>query len=1118
MQRVKAWEEKVIIPTYQIGKPDRNPMFLEKRVYQGSSGSVYPHPVIDKVFDEKENKPYIALFLENEFLKIMILPEIGGRIQMAYDKTNHYHFIYYNQVIKPALVGLAGPWISGGIEFNWPQHHRPSTFDPVDYTIEENADGSQTVWVNEIERMFHTKGAAGFTLYPGKAYLEVTGKLYNRTPFPQSFLWWANPAVHVDEHYQSVFPPDVHAVYDHGRRDVSDFPIATGTFYKVDYSPGTDISRYQNIPVPTSYMAVNSNYDFVGGYHHQKKAGMLHISDHHISPGKKQWTWGSGDFGKMWDRQLTDHDGPYFEIMTGVYTDNQPDFSWIMPNEERIFKQYFLPYKEIGYVKNANKEAAVNLEINNNRIIVKVYVTSVQKSLRILLKYDQHVLLNETADLSPENFFSKEITIPDKINEEKLCLELINKDKQAFISYHPPKQGEKVIPSPAKAIGDPKEIKNSEELYLAGLHLEQYRHATFSPVSYYEEALQRDPTDIRCNNALGRWYLKHGQFSKAAPFFKNAIEKLTRHNLNPYEGEPYYNQGLCLTYMGKWDEAYDSFYKSAWNAAWQDNAYLQLAYIDCRQGDLEKALENIAHSLARNYHGMKARHLKGIILRKLKEEERAEKWLEETLNIDTFDFGSRNELCLILLSKNRKEEAEKERKVLQILIRGWEQSYIEIAIDYANAGFYEDAVSWLLQIEESRYPMVHYYLAYYFANIGKTKEKKAALQKAASLSEERVFPNRLEDIFVLQFAIHENPEDYKASYYLGNLWYDKRQYNEALQWWEKSAYLNDGFATVHRNLGIAYYNKLRDPDKAVSAYKKAFDCNTTDARILFELDHLYGLMNNPVAERLSFLQKHISLVEERDDLYIEYVRLHNLSGNFDEAERLLKKRHFHPWEGGEGKVSAQYVYSKIALAEISLKDKNPGCAIQLLEEAQHYPENLGEGKLYGAQENNIFYLLGCAYDAEGITSKAKSSWQLAAGGTVELSQAIYYNDRNPAMIFYQGLALEKLHREEEAKQHFESLIHYGKDHLNDKIKIDFFAVSLPDLSVFETDPDKQNRIHCHYLMGLGYVGLGERENAETHFQQVLKMNVAHEGVAMYIKQSSERELNIRLKNKTANDK
>jgi hypothetical protein len=209
---------------------------------------VYPNPVIEKIYDEKEDKEYHGLFLENKYIKIMILPELGGRIQMAYDKIKDSHFIYYNQVIKPALVGLTGPWISGGIEFNWPQHHRPSTFEPVDYKIEENADGSKTIWVNEVERMFHTKGMAGFTLHPDKAYIEIKAKLFNRSTLPQTFLWWANPAVKVNDDYQSIFPPDVNAVFDHGKRDVSTFPIATGTYYKVDYSPGTDISHVKEHP------------------------------------------------------------------------------------------------------------------------------------------------------------------------------------------------------------------------------------------------------------------------------------------------------------------------------------------------------------------------------------------------------------------------------------------------------------------------------------------------------------------------------------------------------------------------------------------------------------------------------------------------------------------------------------------------------------------------------------------------------------------------------------------------------------------------------------------------------------------------------------------------------
>ena len=267
----------------------------------------------------------------------MILPELGGRVQMALDKTNNYHFVYYNRVIKPALVGLAGPWISGGIEFNWPQHHRPSTFHPVDVDIDRRRRRlvDRLVQRNRPHGR-HARHARLHDCTPARRISKFACGSPIARRCRRRFLWWANPAVHVDENHQSIFPPDVCAVMDHGKRDVSTFPIATGEYYKVDYSPGTDISRYKNIPVPTSYMAYHSDYDFVGSYDHGRQAGLLHVASHHISPGKKQWTWGCGEFGQAWDRQLTDEDGPYIELMCGVYTDNQPDFSWLSPGRREV--------------------------------------------------------------------------------------------------------------------------------------------------------------------------------------------------------------------------------------------------------------------------------------------------------------------------------------------------------------------------------------------------------------------------------------------------------------------------------------------------------------------------------------------------------------------------------------------------------------------------------------------------------------------------------------------------------------------------------------------------------------------------------------------------------------
>ena len=1087
---VKVWQEKVTIPTYGIGAPDKNPMFFEKRVYQGSSGVVYPHPVIEKIFDEKQDKSYNGLFLENEYLKIMILPELGGRVQMAYDKLKQRHFIYYNQVIKPALVGLCGPWISGGIEFNWPQHHRPSTFEPVDWSIKENEDGSKTIWVNEVERMFRTKCMAGFTLHPGKAYLEISAQLYNRTPLPQTFLWWANPAVKVNDDYQSVFPPDVNAVFDHGKRDVSTFPIATGTYYKVDYSPGTDISRYKNIPVPTSYMAIHSDYDFVGGYEHDTKAGVLHVANHHVSPGKKQWTWGHSDFGLAWDRNLTDEDGPYIELMTGVFTDNQPDFSWLMPYEEKLFTQYFLPYRELGLVKNASKDLLVNIEKENAALIVKVFATSKQSSLRLtVLNSAGAQLLRQTIDVSPENMYTGSITVEPDTTADNIVLIIANAAGKEMLRYEPATNRKNEMPQPAKAALPPGEIGSNEQLFLTGQHLEQYRHATFSPVPYYEEALRRDAGDIRNNNALGAWYLRRGQFVKSEPFFRQAIATGTQRNANPYDSEPYYNLGLCLQYQGRFKEAYEAFYKATWSNAWQSSAFFSLAQLDLLQGEPEKAVVHAQQSLDRNMGNSKAWALKAAAYNALQQYVAALHVCAEGLQRDAFNLALYVEQFKANEALGNKAAADQALQQFQHNARGYVHNYIEYALDYAACGSYDDAIQclqWYVDgTSQPVYPMLWYYLGWLYYEKSDIGKAIAFFEQAARAESIGCFPNRLEDIAVLQLATKLSVNDAKAPYYLGNLWYDKKQYEEAITQWELSAQRDDRFPTVFRNLGLAYFNKQQDTQKAFTCYEKAFALDTTDARVLMELDQLYKRLNKEVPARLQFLEKHLQVVTQRDDLYLERAALYNFCGQYQQAFQQIMERTFHPWEGGEGKVSAQYLYSLTEMAKQCIQNKDYEKAIDLLQQAQVYPHNLGEGKLFGAQENDIFYWLGIAYERVGDSNKANDYFARATAGLTQPTAAMFYNDQQPDKIFYQGMAWKQLGNNERATAIFNTLIEFGKAHRDDDIQIDYFAVSLPNLLIFDDDLNARNQVHCDYMMGLGYLGVGDLSKARDCFEKVL---------------------------------
>lgn len=1083
---VKAWKEDVIIPTYEIGQPEKNPIFLEKRVYQGSSGVVYPYPVIEKIADEKRDKVYHAIYLENEYIKVMILPELGGRVQMAYDKIKQRHFIYYNEVVKPALVGLTGPWISGGIEFNWPQHHRPSTFQCIDSYIEEFADGSVTVWVSEMEQMFHQKGMAGFTLRPSVAFLEIKGKLYNRTPMPQTFLWWANPAVAVNDYYQSVFPPDVNAVFDHGKRDVSTFPIATGTYYKMDYSAGVDISNYKNIPVPTSYMAIQSRFNFVGGYENDTRAGVLHVANHHVSPGKKQWTWGNGDFGRAWDRNLTDNNGPYIELMAGIYTDNQPDFSWLQPYEEKCFTQYFLPYRELGIVKNASKDLLLNItEVEGGKVCLKLFATS-QQSLQIVLSGKEVFLLEDEQTLTPEEVYEKEIERKG-CRMDELSLAIYNPQGKLVLDWKPEKNDSKPIPESAKAALSPEETPSIEQLYLTGLHLEQYRHATYNPTDYYLEALKREPGNVQNNNAMGLWLLRRGQFSKAERYLRKAVETQLQRNPNPYDGEPLYNLGLSLKYQGRDEEAYDAFFKACWNAAWQDAGYFSCAQISASQGRIEDALEEIEKSLIRNGHNHRARHLKTALLRAAGREKEALALIDESLLIDRFNYG-----CLFekyLLTGNEEPLA-----LMNELMHGKASNYDEIALDYVAAGFQEEAIKvWHVATQIETTPMTWYYLARAQSLTGK-KEAADSFAKAAAHAPDYCFPNRLEDILALEYAKEKNPSDAKAPYYLGNLWYDKRQYQEAIANWELSAKLDNTFPTVLRNLSLGYFNKQGKMQEAVDCLERAFSLDTNDARILMELDQLYKRIHRPHADRLAFLEKYYDLVEQRDDLYLEVITLLNQLGRYQEAKERLDGHQFHPWEGGEGKVSTQYQIARMELAKQALQSGNNAVAIGLLEECLIYPHHLGEGKLFNAQENDFLYYLGCAYEAMGDQEKAVSYWLLAKDGNTEPAAAIYYNDQKPDKIYYQGLSLLKLGRQEEASNRFVRLINYGEEHLNDTIKMDYFAVSLPDLLIWDDDLNLRNRIHCNYMMALGQQGVGNKVKALELLNKAAALDPNHQGI------------------------
>jgi len=1082
--------EPRVIPTYPVGTPEKNPVFFEKRVYQGSSGKVYPVPFIDKVYDEPGPVSYQSARLENEFVRLVMLPEIGGRIFIGQDKKNaDYDFFYRQDVIKPALVGLAGPWISGGVEFNWPQHHRPGTFMPCDVFIEEEDDGARTVWMSEHDPLNRLKGMHGIRLRPGSSLVELRARLYNRTPLTQTFLWWANVAAMVHEQYQSFFPPDVHYVADHAVRAMSSFPLAQNPYYGVDYQnhPGmNDLSWYKNIPVPTSYMVCQTRFDFFGGYDFKAGGGFVHVADRHIAPGKKQWTWGDHAFGHAWDRELTDTNGPYIELMAGVYTDNQPDFSYLTPYETKTFSQFWWPIQGIGPVQQANERAALRLVVREDRVIeLGLCVSETLKNATLIVRQGERTLLEESVSLKPGGSWKHESLIFKGENECELQAILLDEDDEPLLEYRPPvvdrKTREREVATEPQA---PADINSADELYFTGEHLELYRHPTRAPELYWNEALARDPGDARCNIAMGRRALRRGLAQEAEGYLRTAIARLTRRHPNPETGEAHYFLGLALCYQNRHAEAEALFAKAAWNQTWRAASQYHLACIACRRSDFNAALRHLDESLAGNPDHTKAMVLQAIIARQLGEVGDAREILADVLEVDPLDHWAAYEAVLCGM-----------RSESQFLTscRNDAQTLLDLAFDYADAGFNEDASNLLethlrhpvtpcaVPNPAATTPMTRYVLAW-------LNEDTGLLEKARAQSPDWFFPSRSHELLVLEWALAKPGRDPIAGYALGNLLYDLKRHEDAINAWQRAADDGASFPTVFRNLGIALWNTRRDGKAARECYERALKLDSSDPRLVSEFDQLRAKLNDPLADRLAFLESHRELVLQRDDCTIALAGLYNLTGRSDQALALVTSRRFHPWEGGEGAVLRQFTTAHLLLGQSALTSGDAERALHHFTNAMDTPESLGEAYHLLQAKADVNYWIGRALRALGREDEAREHFGRSAAECGDFAEMAV--TAHSQLSYYRGLSLRELGREDDALSLFKELSNFALSNIGKPAVIDYFATSLPNLLVFEENLQARRDAENQLLVALAWHGLGDDDGTRTALNKVLDFNRA----------------------------
>lgn len=1076
---VEAWFEPVAIRTYPVGPAERCPMFLEGRVYQGSSGRVYPLPVHDSVGKQPIERQYPALHLENRHVYVMVLPELGGRVHIGYDKDARYDFFYRQNQIKPALVGLAGPWISGGVEFNWPQHHRPSTFMPCAWHVEADVDGA-TLWLSEHEPMTRMKGMHGVRLRPDSALLELRVRLYNRTPQVQTFLWWANVAARVHEAYQSFFPADVRHVADHAKRATSCFPACEDSYYGVRYGlrqangvpaeerpplfplpEGVDANRldwYANIPVPTSYMVASSAFGFFGGYDHQADAGFVHVADRHVSPGKKQWTWGNHAFGYAWDRNLTEDGGPYVELMAGVYTDNQPDFAFLAPFETKAFSQYWYPIRLIGPPSNATRHAAIS--IHGDR--VGVCPSGAWDDATIEVETAAGTLVRRTP-LSPtspylESFASAPLAVR------------VRTGTRVLVEFDAREVRPQPEPIAATEPPEPGQVQSADELYRIGTHLEQYRHATRSPEPYWEEALARDPDDTRCLVALAKREYARGLLETACTRLHRAVSLATDRNPNPYDGEAHYQLGLCMEALERVPEAIEAYGRAAWSYGWKSAALLGMARCLMRVGEWEEALSRLETAKPGLADANALHCMEAAAYRHLGDMRRAGRSADYVLAYDPLDPWALYERMRCAADADRDAAEERLEAAMPDSVQHW----IDLALDLRSSGCEADAVEILRGIP-GRHPMV-----------------AALLGEPVSEADELVglFPSRLAELIALQRAVDRRPTDWAAHALLGHMYYDKKRYEEAITHWERSVGSRPGQPVVWRCLGVAYANIRQDDDKAQKAYEIALEQQPDNQRLVYEYDQLLKKRGTQPHVRLKNLQRTLVAPVERDDLTLELASLLCFDTRPAEAVELMESHRFAPWEGGEGLALGQHARAHRLMAERALREGDPNLAILEFERALSEPVNLGEARHALANVSDLWVGLGEAMLAAGRHSDAAAWFARAAdfeGDFQEMAVQAFSE-----MTAFRATALRNLGRESESASLLRSLLHYAEGLESSPAKIDYFATSLPDLLLFRPDLRARQVEYAQYLKALAWEGLGDRPAARLLLESVLGRNPNHE--------------------------
>jgi tetratricopeptide (TPR) repeat protein len=960
---VKVSKGTITIPTYPWGS-DVNPKFwaLEGGIKSSvniNNSIIYPYTMQDEFSSGKVDQTYRALFLENEYLKVTCLPELGGRIYSVLDKTENKQMFHYNPVIKPSKIAMRAAFITGGVEWNaGPQTHTVTLVSPVNALVGENRDGSAYIEVSNLEQSLRTRWTVRVTLHPQKAYLDEEISIVNPTEGMQPYYFWNCTSFVNLPGTRFIYPMTVGT--DHYGVKSFSWPV----------HEGKDMTWLKNYEAASSIFAYQCSFDFFGAYDVDLDRGIIQVANHHELVGKKAWTWGEGDYGRIHQKALADDGSHYIEVQSGPLP-TQSDYGMLAPRGRVAWREWWYPVHGLGDgFEYANQDLAVQTERRDGKLNLLLYATGKFPQSTCTLTRENKVLLEKSLDLSPENpqpltlspAPAGPVNVTVKSSEDTVIAEFTT----------PLPIPEVTPPDPEKFKEKPDEQLTVEEIFLRG---QKYDRATNRKKArqYYEMALARDSRHSPSLRGLAVLDIEAALYSQAAKNLELALER------HPSDGLAWYFLGICHLRQTHEQDALNCAYQAAKLFPSRSLGYDLAGRIHMRRHEYNQAVEaftkalrsNPADNMAQN-HLLLARYAQNTT-------QRTRQRLQRRITQNPSDLVPR-----ALQALQDESEMKKFASSAREFMGEDDFEMIETSLFFAEVGLFDEAQQILSATcvealpSEQRSPLTLYYLAYFAAQQNKTDIAQDYLAQAAGTCRDFVFPSRPQAIEVLQYALKKNPDDANAHLHLGNLFGHLGRLYEAVSSWQNAARLDSSLSIAWRNLGLYYWSAENKLAQAEEMYRQAIAARPQDQTLYRDLTEIL-LDADKRTDAITLLESTTFDKPRRSEITIMLTQSYIDEQRLDDAIDLLESTTFHAWEGQR---NTWEIFSRahIERGQKYMESNNHQAALRDFDAALTYPDNLGVGRPDQPQEAYAHYHRALALKALDKVNEARLAFQTGADG------------------------------------------------------------------------------------------------------------------------------------------